>query len=153
MVDAKLRAWWSHKFEVPKQPRYTLVSSLDGINQLRRDLRTLLMPQDRERDLVRGARGPLLQDLSHHAIFDRGRLVGLWQYDTATSSIVWTAFVKPDAALRDAISKTETFVREDLGDARRFSLDSPKSRVAAIEAIRHAGASRKDSAWPRVAVR
>lgn len=128
------------QFKTPKQPQYVLTGSLDGINQLRRDLVSLLAPEDQERDLVRGSRGQLLQDLPHHAIFDRGRLVGLWEYDTATGSIAWTAFVNADSALRAAVAKTEAFVREDLGDARSFSLDSPKSRVPAIEKLRKAAA-------------
>ncbi len=125
-------------FKPPKHPQYTLVGSIDGINQLRRDLGTLIAPEDRERDLLRGSRGQLLQDMPHHAIFDRGRLAGLWEYDTATGSIAWTAFVKPDAALRHAVARTEAFIREDLGDARSFSLDSPKSRAPAIQALRKA---------------
>jgi hypothetical protein len=126
------------EFKTPKQPQYVLIGSLDGINQLRRDLGSLLAPEDQKRELVRGSRGQLLQYLPHHAIFDRGRLVGLWQYDTATGSIAWTAFVKADDALREAVAKTEAFIREDLGDARSFSLDSPKSRVPAIEKLRKA---------------
>jgi hypothetical protein len=128
------------KFKMPKQPQYVLIGSLDGINQLRRDLGSLLAPADQERELVRGSRGQLLQDLPHHAIFDRGRLVGLWEYDTATSSIAWTAFVKPDGALHAAVATTEAFIREDLGDARSFSLDSPKSRMPALEKLRKAAA-------------
>jgi hypothetical protein len=30
----------------------------------------------------------------------------------------------------------QTFVREDLGDARSFSLDSPQSRTARVAALR-----------------
>jgi hypothetical protein len=134
------------KFNPPKHPQYTLVASIDGMNQLRRNLETLLAPEDQDRDLVRGARGQPLQDLPHHAIFDRGRLAGLWQYDTATGAVAWTAFVKPDAALRNAVAKTEAFIREDLGDVRSFSLDSPRSRGAAIGALLKDAALRRHSA-------
>ena len=34
-----------------------------------------------------------------------------------------------------AVERTERFVRDDLGDARSFSLDSPKSRAPRIEAL------------------
>ena len=37
-----------------------------------------------------------------------------------------------------AIAKTEAFVREQLGDVRSFSLDSPASRKPKIEALRAA---------------
>ena len=47
-------------------------------------------------------------------------------------------FDPPTAALRDAIVRTEAFVRDDLGDARSFSLDSPESRGPRIAAIERA---------------
>jgi len=124
------------KFQTPKHPQYTLVSSLDGINQLRRELESLVAPEDRER-VGLGQQKPVV-DLSNHAIFDRGRLVGLWAFDTETGTIAWMSFVKPDRALKDAVAKTEAYVREELGDARSFSLDSPKSRAPKIAELRKA---------------
>jgi hypothetical protein len=44
--------------------------------------------------------------------------------------------VKKSKALQSAIEETEAYVRDQLGDARSFSLDSPKSRKPRIEAIR-----------------
>jgi hypothetical protein len=44
--------------------------------------------------------------------------------------------VKKSKALEAAIEETEIFVRDQLGDARSFSLDSPKGRAPRIEAIR-----------------
>ena len=105
------------KFEIPKHPQYVLVSSLDGMA------------------LLRGPR----TEWPNHAILDRGNQVGLWEFDTATECIVWQATVKPDKALRDAVAKTEAYIREDLGDARAFSLDSPKSRVPRFASLRAAG--------------
>ena len=72
---------------------------------------------------------------------DRGRLVGLWEYDQTTESIAWVSFVKKDKALHEAVTRTENFVRDQLGDARSFSLDSPKSRAPRIAALRKAAAS------------
>jgi hypothetical protein len=77
-----------------------------------------------------------ITDLPSHVILDRGRIVGLWEYDTATGSIAWMSFVKKDKSLQEAVARTEQYVRERLGDARSFSLDSPKSRVPRIEALR-----------------
>ncbi len=51
------------------------------------------------------------------------------------------AFVKKDKALQQAVTRTENFVRDQLGDARSFSLDSPKSRAPRIVALRKAAAS------------
>ena len=80
-------------------------------------------------------------DLPDHPIVDRGRVVGLWQYDVEASELVrwWllpTSGATPDRALREAIDETEAFVRDDLGDARSFSLDSPKSRAPRLAALR-----------------
>lgn len=56
----------------------------------------------------------------------------------ATGSIAWMSFVKKDKSLQDAVARAEQYVRERLGDARSFSLDSPKSRAPRIEALRKA---------------
>ncbi len=107
-------------FQPPKEPSYALLGSIDTLFELDSGLR---------------------EDLANHAIVDRGRLVGLWDYDPATESIAWTAFIRKDKALREAVTRTETFVRDQLGDARSFSLDSPKSRAPRIAALRKAAAS------------
>jgi hypothetical protein len=77
--------------------------------------------------------------LPNHAILDRGRLVGLWEYDTEKRSIAWTSFGIKDKTLDAAVEQTEKYIREQLGDARSFSLDSPGGRVPRIEALRKTG--------------
>ena len=124
-------------FKPPKTPVYTLVGSIDGITLLRRALAELMEPPDQKRKFFY-AKAAALSDLPSHGIFDRGRLVGLWEYDVDTESIAWNSFVTPDAALKKAVARTEDYVRTQLGDARSFSLDSPKSRVPRIEALRQA---------------
>jgi hypothetical protein len=126
-------------FKTPKEPHYVLVASLDSIALLRRDLKGMIDPKDIERQVfVDKDTKPLgaLADLPSHAILDRGRLIGLWEYDTSTNSIAWMAFMKKDHALQQAVARTEQYVREQLGDARSFSLDSPKSRAPRVEALR-----------------
>jgi hypothetical protein len=128
-------------FETPKDPHYVLMAGLDSIALLRRNLKGILDAKDLDRPvLVDKKTKPLggLADLPSHAILDRGRGVGLWEYDMSTSSIAWVAFVKKDKALQEAVTRTERYVREQLGDARSFSLDSPKSRAPRIEALRKA---------------
>ena len=112
------------KFQAPKRPQYALVSSLDGIASLRGDWKGLLAPEDGE------------QHLPGHAILDRGRLIGRWEFDTESGTIAWASFVPRDKALEKAVREMEAFVLEDLGDARSFSLDSPKSRAPRIEKLR-----------------
>jgi hypothetical protein len=128
-----------HSFKVPGKPQYVLVSSLDALCATRREIETLVDVADRQRKVQMDKKvGPLggFSDLPNHAIFDRGRLIGLWEYDADSQSIVWVAFGTKDKALEAAVKKTETYVREHLGDARSMSLDSPKSRRPRIEALR-----------------
>jgi hypothetical protein len=126
-------------FRPTKEPQYALASNLDSFFLLRRDLKTLLDAKDLERQVMTdkgcGALGGLM-DLPSPAILDRGRIVGLWEYDPASQSIAWTAFVKKDRAMQDTVARMEDYVRTQLGDARSFSLDSPKSRKARIEGLR-----------------
>jgi len=128
-------------FKAPNSPQYVLVSRLDNVSLLRRDLKSLLTPDDLNR-AVPAEKGavPLnaLADLQSHAILDRGRVVGLWEFDTTTGGIAWMAFGKKDAAMQKAVAEMEAFVRDQLGDARSFSLDSPKSRIPKIQALRAA---------------
>jgi hypothetical protein len=129
-------------FEAPTSPQYSLVSGLDPITANRREMQSLIDPKDRERSVfVDAGPKPLggLVDLPSHAILDRGQVIGLWEYDVDSSSIVSTTFGrKKDKALDAAIEETQAFVRDQLGDARSFSLDSPKSRAPRLEALRKA---------------
>ncbi len=130
-------------FKTPAKPQYNLVSSIDAISLLRRDIQSLIEKKDLDRPvLVDKGLKPLggLADFPNHAIMDRGRLVGLWEYDTETRSIARTAFGVKDKALEDAVAETGKYIREQLEDARSFSLDSPKSRAPRIAALRKASA-------------
>ncbi|MFI6447333.1 DNA glycosylase AlkZ-like family protein [Kitasatospora sp. NPDC050543] len=130
-------------FTTPAEPQYTLLAGIDGIHLLHRDLPRLIDPADAERSVPASRAGHSFgseADPQTHIVLDRGRIVGFWEYDTEQREIVHQLFVPPDAALREAVARTEAFVRDQLGDARRFSLDSPKSRAPKIAALRAAGA-------------
>ena len=124
-------------FKAPKEPHYALLGSIDSLFLMRNDFKGALEPKDLESKYLASAR----TDLPSHAIVDRGRLIGLWEYDQATQSIAWISFVRKDKALQEAVTRTENFVRDQLGDARSFGLDSPKSRVPRIAALRQSAAS------------
>jgi hypothetical protein len=131
-------------FRPPREARYSLLGGIDSLFLLRRDLKGALEPEDLERKVCvdSGTKSlDVLADLPSHAIVDRGRLVGLWEYDQPTESIAWVSFVKKNKALQEAVTRTEQFVRDQLGDARSFSLDSPKSRAPRIAALRKLAAS------------
>jgi hypothetical protein len=130
-------------FQIPRHAQYAMVSSIDGISLLRRDLNSLVDAKDYGHKLLRsegggGGGGGGVLDLPSHAIFDRGRLVGLWEYDPAAESLAWMAFIPKSKDLEKAVQRIEEYVRTQLGDARSFSLDSPKSRIPRIEGLRKA---------------
>lgn len=131
LPESLLETW--RKFEPPKEPSYALIGSIDSMVLLRRDLSLLLAGMD-----MSGICG--LVDLPSPAILDRGRIIGLWEYDPEAQEIAWATFPKVGAVsksgLKSAVSRMEEFVRTDLGDARAFSLDSPKSRKPRIDALR-----------------
>ena len=132
-------AW--RAFEAPAAPQYALVSSLDAISAARRDVRSLVDETDRGREVLvddgkERAIGAI-SDLPSHAILDRGRLIGLWEFDADAGAIAWATFDRRrDAALEAAVATTEAYVRDQLGDARSFSLDSPRSRAPRVRALR-----------------
>lgn len=125
-------------FQTPSEPIYALVSCLDGFALHHRDVFQLYDEVDRQRTVPgeKGTRTLSAQDLTSNAILDRGRVVGLWEFDPEAGEIVKLLFVPTNAELERAVSRTEAFVRDQLGDARSFSLDSPKSRRPLLEAFR-----------------
>jgi Winged helix DNA-binding domain len=128
-------------FKIPKQAQYTLVGGIDGLALFRQGIMDLLDPADASREVHAGKgiqKIGALGFLYSHAIFDRGRLIGLWEFDPATDSIAWASFIPKNKDLLAAVARTEEYVRTQLGDARGFSLDSPKSRAPRIDSLRKA---------------
>ena len=116
-----------------------LVSSLDALFLLRRNITAYLDPQDVTREVL-GERLLYqlggITDLMFNAILRGGQLIGLWEYDPETEAIVWMSFVKKDQAMEQDVAATSEMIRAELGDARSFSLDSPKSRQPRIDWLR-----------------
>lgn len=83
----------------------------------------------------------LTADLPDHPIVDRGRIIGLWQYEPGAERIAHWLFDASTIAVRRRIAEVEAFIREDLGDFRSFSLDSPASRQKRIDALNTAAAA------------
>ncbi len=134
-VEAGAERFWSHAdasefaaFRTPSEPHYALIGSIDSLLLLRTGVGELL---DHDVPAFKG-----LTDLPHHAIVDRGRIIGMWEYDAERAEIVWAAFTKPTAELRAKVAHVEAFVSNELGDARAFSLDSPAKRTARLNALR-----------------
>jgi hypothetical protein len=126
-------------FEPPSEPDYSLIASLDAHLNLRRDILCLLAEEDKGRSVPTDKKlVPVagLQNLYSNAILDRGRIVGLWEYDPEAKEIVSVSFVKRTQGQKSAIEKTEAFIRDQLGDCRSFSLDSAESRKPKLALLR-----------------
>jgi hypothetical protein len=126
-------------FDPPAGPRYSLVASLDAVVLLRRDLPSLLDAAGLDAPVPGDGRAlGRHTDLPDHAIIDRGRVIGLWQYDVDGQRIAWWTYdarAAEDKALLSEVERMEAYVRDQLGDARGVSLDSPKSRAPRIAAL------------------
>ena len=124
---------------VSKEPRYRVISSMDSYLLQRRGSQFWLADEDRTQNAPteRGLKSVGdLTELTAHAIIDRGRLVGIWEFDQAAGKVEWHAWIEPNDALNAEIAALERYIIDELGDARSFSLDSPASRQPKIEAIR-----------------
>jgi hypothetical protein len=128
-------------FRAPSEPQYELVMGLDNLVLHRRDLASVVDTAGEAAARTQRVAGAALgsPDLEHQAIFDRGRLAGMWDYDPDAGEIVYATFEPLDAALKQAIAETEAFIRDELGDARSFSLDSVASRQPRLKALREMG--------------
>ncbi|RAX48828.1 hypothetical protein DQ353_12925 [Arthrobacter sp. AQ5-05] len=125
-------------FEVPEGEDIQLLSGSDSLVLLRRNSADLF--DEAGAKAVEGMSGSALAaDLSDHPILDRGRIIGLWQYDPDNARVAWWTFAPASAAVLERIALTGDWITEDLGDFRSFSLDSPKSRaknIARLDALR-----------------
>ncbi len=126
-------------FEVPASPQVQCLAGTDGLFLHRRDAAACLDGADATRAFwteTGSQAGGALVDLPHQAIVDRGRIIGLWDYDGEAGELVWTTFAPPSEATQARVTEVERFIRDDLGDFRTFSLDSPESRRPRIAALR-----------------
>ncbi|MDI9640930.1 crosslink repair DNA glycosylase YcaQ family protein [Kamptonema cortianum] len=115
------------------------IGCLDNLFLLTRNLQVHIDEKDRGMEIFSEKKSTSaggLSDLANHAIVDRGRLIGLWDYDFDAKELVWKAWAGEKDLLAALAKETEEFVREQLGDARTFSLDSPKSRQARLSFLR-----------------
>jgi hypothetical protein len=124
--------------EAPREPRVSFVSILDNIFHMRREVAPHLDPIDGERKVPASKALSGLVDLPYHPIVDRGRLVGLWDWDGVKGKLVWKLFGKTPSLEKPVAKEGEVlsaYVTKQLGDVRSFSLDSPERRGERIEAL------------------
>lgn len=125
-------------FEAPAEEQIQLLAGTDSLVLLRRNLGDLFADPDKGRKFL-GSTLVLQADLPDHPIFDRGRIIGLWQYDPRKARIAHWLFDGPTQAVTRRIAEVEAWIRDELGDFRSFSLDSPASRQDRIDALDSAG--------------
>ncbi|XAS68504.1 crosslink repair DNA glycosylase YcaQ family protein [Micrococcaceae bacterium Sec5.7] len=128
-------------FEVPGEEQIQLLAGTDSLVLQRRNSGDMFAEEDKGKKVLDSTLA-LQADLSDHPIFDRGRIIGLWQYDPGKGRIAYWLFGGPTPAVTLRIAEVEAWIRDDLGDFRSFSLDSPASRQKRIDALDSANSSR-----------
>ncbi|MET3951253.1 crosslink repair DNA glycosylase YcaQ family protein [Arthrobacter sp. UYEF36] len=118
-------------FQEPDDEQIQLLAGTDSLALLRRNAAELLAEEDQHANTLGSL--ALQADLPDHPIVDRGRIIGLWQYDPGKEQIVPWVFRAPTNAVTRRIAEVEAWIREDLGDFRAFSLDSPATRQKRID--------------------
>ena len=136
-------------FEEPDSEQIQLLAGTDSLFLLRRNAADLLAEEDQHKPALESL--ALQADLPDHPILDRGRIIGLWQYEPAGERIVSWLFHGPTPAVTARIAEVEAWIREDLGDFRAFSLDSPASRQKRIDALAASAAASTASSAPGAA--
>lgn len=125
-------------FSPPEGEQIQLLAGTDSLVLHRRNAADLFAEEDQSRKML-NATLALQADLPDHPILDRGRIIGLWQYDPGRERIASWLFSGRTPAVEQRIAEVEAWIREDLGDFRSFSLDSPASRQERIDALDAAG--------------
>lgn len=125
-------------FTAPGKEQIQLLAGTDSLVLQRRNSADLFAEADKGRKLLNSTLA-LQPDLPDHPILDRGRIIGLWQYDPGKARIAHWVFHGPTPAVTRRIAEVEAWIQEDLGDFRSYSLDSPASRQERIDALDAAG--------------
>jgi hypothetical protein len=128
-------------FDAPGEEQIQLLAGTDSLVLLRRNSGEMFAEPDTGRKVLGGTLAPQadLPDLPDHPILDRGRIIGLWQYDPGRARIAHWLVDPPTPAVTQRIAEVEAWIRDELGDFRSFSLDSPASRQDRIDALDAAG--------------
>ncbi|WP_445155345.1 DNA glycosylase AlkZ-like family protein [Arthrobacter sp. Hor0625] len=121
-------------FEEPAEEQIQLLAGSDSLVLLRRNAAELLAEEDQDKQTLGSL--ALQADLPDHPILDRGRIIGLWQYDPGREQVAAWVFTAPTPAVAQRIAEVEAWIKADLGDFRAYSLDSPASRQPRIDALR-----------------
>lgn len=124
-------------FKIPSEPDIQILASLDNLVLLAKCLYDIVDESDHSKSFDGITLGDTkgFGDPTCHMITDRGRLIGYWLYDPDNEHIVYKAWSGDAKAIESAILKAQNRIKEELGDFRSFSLDSPKSRQGRIQLL------------------
>ncbi len=105
----------------------------------------LVDPKHHKREVAKwgNTKGTTLGDAKHVAsrtVLDADRLVGFWEFDPSSGKIVFATFdplpPKRKKAVEERTEDVATFLKEELGHARSFSLDSMEQVQERADAIK-----------------
>ncbi|MBL8064627.1 MAG: winged helix DNA-binding domain-containing protein [Chthonomonadaceae bacterium] len=140
LSEEDLESW--HAFQAHDVPETKFVGSLDNMSHLRAGLKDLIdsgldQALPGEKGQVMNVSG--LSELSSHAIYERGRLVGIWEFDPFEQETLALYWGVDRPGFEKARAASQAFVKDELGDARSFSLDGPESRRTKLDWLRARG--------------
>ncbi len=130
--------------ERPADGSLALLPFRDNFLYFRRGLRVFLDKDARNATVLDSTRRPAivaeLDSLHHHAIVLGGRLIGIWDYDPDTETVIWRTFGRPTTPTRDLIESTvenlRRFIHTTLGDVAFYPFDRGRTRRERVESIR-----------------
>jgi len=124
-------------FKTLSEPDIKILASLDNLVLLAKCLYDIVDESDYTKsfDGVNLGSTKGFGDPTCHMITDRGRLIGYWLYNPESEQIVYKSWAGDANLIENAILKTQNRIKEELGDFRSFSLDSPKSRLGRIQLL------------------
>ncbi len=123
---------------------WALIPMVDPWTDYRGAMRLLAEPRDHDRELrVGGNRTRPIHQLKttwQRVVAHEGRMAGLWEYDPeqerAVAGLFRTVPSGQLAGLEARLHEVTTFLRDDLGHGRMFSLDGPKAMAARVAVVR-----------------
>ncbi|HEY2515384.1 MAG TPA: crosslink repair DNA glycosylase YcaQ family protein, partial [Polyangiaceae bacterium] len=111
--------------ELPRAPSIAFVSALDNLVHLRREVLAHLHADDaairapgpeQKGEKTSAASVGALVDLEYHPIVDRGRIVGLWDWDGERGELVWRTFGTAPKGAREEAAALSVYVAAELED-------------------------------------
>lgn len=127
----------TEKFKsVPSEPIYSFVGAIDPLFNLCRNIGAFVEDEVLQWLQSHDVRldGPL--GLAFQAIVDRGRIIGLWDYDPEERELIYMTWTNPTKDLEVLAKKLECEIRDEIHDVRTHSLDSLKNRQKRFEFLR-----------------